>query len=293
MPTLRRGILALVVAAATVALHGQQIAPPSLVPVPVRFAVIGDMGTGQSTQYEVGAVMEASRRTFPFDFVITLGDNIYGGNSAKDFRNKFELPYKAMLDDGVLFYASLGNHDSPTQRDYKAFNMGGRQYYSYTRGHVQFFALDSGYMSPAQVAWLVNALKTSDADWKICYFHHPLYSSGAYHGSAVELRLLLEPILIKYGVQVVFAGHEHFYERLKPQGGVSYFIEGGSGQLRKGDLKTNTGLTALGYDQDRSFMMVEIAGDTLTFQAVSRTGQQVDSGIITLGAAGASSATKR
>jgi hypothetical protein len=224
--------------------------------------------------------MEKSRLTFGFDFVIMLGDNIYGGNSAKDFRNKFELPYKAMLDAGVQFYAALGNHDSPTERAYKAFNMGGRQYYTYTKGHTQFFVLDSGYMSPAQVAWLVNALQTSDADWKICYFHHPLYSSGAYHGAAVELRMLLEPILVKYGVQVVFAGHEHFYERLKPQGGVSYFTEGGSGQLRKGDLKVNTGFTAVGYDKDQSFMMVEIVGDTLTFETISRTGLMVDSGTI-------------
>ena len=280
MKTLRRLVLCAAVAAATgSSLYGQH-AVLSVLPVPVRFAVIGDMGTGKASQYEVGALMEKSRGTFPFDFVITLGDNIYGGNSAKDYRNKFERPYKAMLDAGVLFYASLGNHDSPTQRDYKAFNMGGQQYYTYTKGRAQFFALDSGYMSPAQVTWLVSALQASDADWKICYFHHPLYSSGESHGSAVELRLLLEPIFVKHGVQVVFAGHEHFYERLKPQRGVSYFIAGGAGQLRKGNLKPKSDLTAFGYDQDRSFMMVEIAGDALTFEAVSRTGNRVDSGMI-------------
>jgi len=274
-----RGLILSAAVAASVSLYGQQLATlPS--PVPVRFAVIGDMGTGKAAQYEVGALMQKSRGTFPFDFVITLGDNIYGGNSAKDYRNKFELPYKTMLDSGVLFYASLGNHDSPTQRDYKAFNMGGRQYYTYTKGRTQFFALDSSYMSPEQLSWLVKELQASDADWKVCYFHHPLYSSGASHGSAVELRLVLEPILIKYGVQVVFAGHEHFYERLKPQHGISYFIAGGAGQLRKGDLKTNTGLTALGYDRDRSFMIVAIVDDTLTFETLSRTGQRVDAGVI-------------
>jgi hypothetical protein len=97
------------------------------------------------------------------------------------------------------------------------------------------------------MTWLVNSLQASDAEWKICYFHHPLYSSGESHGSAVELRFLLEPIFVKYGVQVVFAGHEHFYERLKPQSGVSYFIAGGAGQLRKGNLKLGSALTAVGY----------------------------------------------
>jgi 3',5'-cyclic AMP phosphodiesterase CpdA len=101
----------------------------------------------------------------------------------------------------VQFYAALGNHDSPTQRAYKPFNMNGQQYYTFTKGNVQFFALDSTYMSPQQMAWLEAALRESDADWKICYFHHPLYSSSAQHGSAVELRRVLEPLLVKYGVQ--------------------------------------------------------------------------------------------
>jgi hypothetical protein len=89
----------------------------------------------------------------------------------------------------------------------------------------------------------------------------------------------LEPLFVKYGVQVVFAGHDHVYERVKPQKGIYYFTEGASGSLRQGNLR-KTGLTAVGYDQDRSFMLVEIAGDELYFQTISRTGQTVDSGVI-------------
>lgn len=274
-----RVILCLVLAALSTSLHGQQPDLP-LTPGSVRFAAIGDMGTGDPPQYEVAARMDTFRRTFPFEFVIMLGDNIYGGNSPADYVNKFERPYKALLDAGVKFYGSLGNHDSPNQRVYKPFNMNGQQFYSFKKGNAQFFALDSTYMSPQQLAWLEGELRGSSADWKICYFHHPLYSSGAYHGSALELRLALEPLFVKYGVQVVFAGHEHVYERLKPQHGVSYFVEGAAGQLRRGNLRNNTGLTAVGYDRDRSFLVVEIAGDTLHFQAVSRTGATVDSGVI-------------
>jgi predicted MPP superfamily phosphohydrolase len=79
----------------------------------VRFAAIGDMGTGQAPQYEVAQCMVTARHTFPFDFVIMLGDNIYGGSTPKDFEQKFEVPYKPLLDAGVKFYASLGNHDNP------------------------------------------------------------------------------------------------------------------------------------------------------------------------------------
>ena len=173
----------------------------------------------------------------------------------------------------------MGNHDSTTERFYKPFNMNGQQYYTYKKGNVQFFVLDSNYMKPEQLSWLQKELQNSGTDWKICYFHHPLYSSGSFHGPSTELRLSLEPLFVKYGVQVVFAGHEHVYERTKPQNGITYFTEGASGELRKGNLK-KTDLTAVGYDQDRSFMLIEISGDELNFQTISRTGKTVDSGVI-------------
>jgi predicted MPP superfamily phosphohydrolase len=278
-----RGVAFCVAIAATVAslsLGGQQAPTLPLRPGSVRFAAIGDMGTGKPPQYELAARMETARKTFPFEFVLTLGDNIYGGNGAGDFQNKFEVPYKPLLDAGVKFYASLGNHDNPSQRLYKPFNMGGHQYYTYTKGNAQFFALDSNYMSPQQLAWLEKELKQSDAQWKICYFHHPLYSSAAFHGSAVELRQVLEPLFLQYGVQVVFAGHEHVYERVKPQKGITYFIEGAAGQLRKGNLTKGSTLVASGYDRDLSFVLVEIAGDAMSFQTISRLGTTVDSGVI-------------
>jgi 3',5'-cyclic AMP phosphodiesterase CpdA len=245
----------------------------------VRFAAIGDMGTGDAPQYDVGQRMLEFHGKFPFTFVIMLGDNIYGGKSPAELQKKFEIPYKPLLDAGVQFYAALGNHDDTNERFYKPFNMNGQQYYSFKKGNVHFFVLDSNYLDPKQLAWLDKELASSGSDWKVCYFHHPLYSSGAFHGSSTELRAVLEPLFLKYGVQVVFAGHEHLYERVKPQKGINYFTEGASGELRAGNLK-KTDLTAVGFDKDRSFLSVEISGDDLYFQAVSRTGVTVDSGVI-------------
>jgi predicted phosphodiesterase len=245
----------------------------------VRFAVIGDMGTGTRVQYEVAEQMISYRQTFPFEFVMMLGDVLLGGNEEIDYQSKFELPYKALLGAGVKFYAVLGNHDISNERFQKSFNMNGQNYYTYKKGNVRFFALDSNFMNTQQLSWLEKELQNSGSDWKICYFHHPLYSSGAFHGPSTRLRLLLEPLFVKYGVQVVFAGHEHVYERVKPQNGIQYFIEGASGSLRRGNLRKKD-LTAAGYDQDRSFMLVEIAGDELSFQTISRTGLTVDSGMI-------------
>jgi predicted MPP superfamily phosphohydrolase len=246
----------------------------------VRFAVIGDMGTGDAPQYQTAQKLIDSRVAFPYDFVIMLGDNIYGGSKSKDFEQKFQVPYKPLLDAGIPFYACLGNHDNPNERLYKPFNMNGESYYTYKKGNVRFFVLDSNYMDPKQLAWLESQLKSSTpSDWKICYFHHPLYSSGRFHGPATDVRQVLEPLLIKYGVNVVFSGHEHVYERVHPQHGIYYFTEGSSGELRVNNLN-KTAVTDKGFDTDRTFMLVEIAGANMYFQTLSRVGALVDSGII-------------
>lgn len=256
----------------------------------VRFAVIGDSGRGDQAQHEVAQQMSVWRQKFPFEFVLMLGDNIYPPHAADDYARKFEEPYRALLDAGVKFYAAIGNHDPPAILDYPAFNMEGRRYYSFRRNErtlqglagagVRFFVLDSRSFDSAQLAWLNDELRKSRTDWKISYFHHPLYTSGRYSGSARLLRVEVEPILIQGDVDVVLSGHEHFYERLLPQHGIAYFVSGGAGSLRKGDIRPSA-LTARGFDTDYHFLMIEISGDTLYFQAISRSGDTVDAGSIT------------
>jgi hypothetical protein len=249
-----------------------------LKPKSVRFAAIGDNGTGTKEQYDVAARMEQFHQRFPFEFVVMLGDNIYGGQTAADFKLKFEDPYKPLLDDGVKFYASLGNHDNPNERFYKPFNMGGKRYYSFKNANAAFFALDSNYMDPEQVSWLQQQL-SGCSDWKICFFHHPLHSDGQFHGSDVDLRERIEPILEKNGVNVVLSGHDHVYERIAPQHGISYFLIGNSRQLCFHNLRRSSQMMK-GYDEDCGFGLFEIAGDELYFQIISRKGDTIDSGVI-------------
>ena len=246
----------------------------------VKFLVIGDSGTGDRAQNETGAQMWKAHAVFPYEFAIMLGDNLYGSERPQDFAAKFERPYKPMLDANVSFYAALGNHDDPNQRYYKNFGMGGKRFYTYQKKDVRFFVLDSNYMDQDQQRWLQEELSQSNSKWKIAYFHHPIYSSGGRHGSEVDLRSIVEPMFIKYNLNVVFAGHEHFYERLKPQRGINYFTAGGSAKLRSGDITTNSSLTAKGFDTEQSFMLVEIDGDVMRFQTISRHGKRVDSGEI-------------
>lgn len=276
---MRHPIACLMLAGSVAAVQSQQLTLP-METGSTRFAVIGDGGTGGSAQQRIAERLAASHRLFPFEFALMLGDNLYGAEGPRDYERKFERPYKPLLDAGVKFYASLGNHDDPAQRFYTPFNMGGQRYYSFKpHDGIRFFVLDSNYMDQEQLGWLEKELGASGSDWKICFFHHPLYSSGERHGSDVKLRELLEPLFLEHGVDVVFTGHEHFYERLKPQHGIQYFIAGSSAKLRRGNIGKSD-LTAKGYDQGHAFMLGEIAGDEMHFQTITADGKTVDSGTI-------------
>jgi hypothetical protein len=135
-------------------------------------------------------------------------------------------------------------------------------------------------MDKKQVSWLEAELAKDTSDWKVCFFHHPPYSSGSKHGSDKQLREIVEPIFVKYGVKVVLTGHDHFYERIKPQKEIYYFVSGAGGKLREGNIKGSSGLTEKGFDSDLSFMLFEVTGNQMHFQVISRTGATVDSGML-------------
>ena len=268
----------------------------------VKFAVIGDSGRGSPEQHAVADQMVRFRETFKFAFVLMLGDNIYEGPATpEDYRLKFEAPYQELLRDGVRFFAALGNHDDPRQVHYAPFNMDGERYYSFappedplTRlaTRVEFFALDSTSLDAVQIQWLDERLEASSADWKIVFLHHPLYTSGRYRNTSRAHRLALEPALRRGGVNAVFSGHEHIYQRSDLQNGIQYFISGGAGSLRRGDGVSAPDV-ARSYSLDYHFMLVEIEDDALHFQAIARSGETIDAGTLYQDAAAADASTAR
>jgi predicted MPP superfamily phosphohydrolase len=276
---LRQAVLiAALLHASALASAGLSILPNA--PDSVKFAVIGDNGTGDNEQNEVADQMRRVHSEFPFDLVIMMGDNFYGSQKPDDLVRKFDKPYKPLLDAGVVFRAALGNHDEPHTVNYPPLNMDGR-YYTFAIKNVRFFVLDTNRLDPQQLQWFEQALASARERWKICYFHHPIYSNGGRHGSAVDLRVLIEPLLVQYGVQAVFSGHDHNYERIVPQKGIHYFVSGAGGKLRRGDVK-RTSTTGAYFDVDRSFMVVEVSDTQMFFETISRTGETVDSGVIPL-----------
>ncbi len=208
---------------------------------PLRFAVIGDSGSGSSHQWAVARRLDAWRP----DFVLHVGDVIYEDGAEEGYGSRYVAPYARMIGR-VPVYPVLGNHDcrtglgAPLLRFF-GLNEPGKapsRWYERRMGGVQLLACDSNvalHTGSAQYQWLESRLAVAGKRWRIVYFHHPLYSGGVHGGSDI-LRRHLQPLFDRYRVQLVFQGHDHHYERSQPlrggtphPAGTTFIVTGGAG----------------------------------------------------------------
>ncbi|MGL5062500.1 MAG: metallophosphoesterase [Microcoleus sp.] len=258
----------------------------AIVPLPasppiLRFISLADTGTGAEGQYAVAAAMADYRSENPFNFVVLAGDNIYNNGEIEKINAVFERPYQPLLQQGVKFYACLGNHDIRTdngdpQVKYPGFNMQGR-YYTFRQDPVQFFALDTNYNADwdNQLVWLEKELSQSTAPWKVVFGHHQIYSSGLY-GLNKPFIQTLTPLFKKYGVQLYINGHEHSYERTRSIDGTTYLICGAGGGTRP--VKSSEWTE---YSASRlSFAAFDVYEDRMFVSAIGTNKQVFDRGVI-------------
>jgi hypothetical protein len=195
----------------------------------LRFAVLGDFGTGGDKQMAVARKMCRWRRQHPFGLVLTTGDNIYPDGHPSYFDTNFFEPYRCLFDNGVRFRSSLGNHDVITDNgrpelDEPAFGLKRRNYVVRKNG-VRFVVADSNNV---RRRWMRRALKSDPGDrWKIVVFHHPVHSAGE-HGSTPGLEDLPR-MFRKRNVDLVLNGHEHQYSVTRPLRKIRYVVTGGGG----------------------------------------------------------------
>ena len=240
------------------------------------FALMGDSGSGDMPQQQVAQAMLtywSTARRFPF--VLMLGDNLYDD----DYTGEFLEPYKPLLDRGVKFYAALGNHDRDLEIHFKPFNMGDKDHYAFDEGNARFAVLNSNHPTDVeQIKWLDGAFTTAGDKWRIAFFHHPLYSSGTHAAESRDvIRPALEAALVRNRVNVVFNGHEHAYERIRPQQQVAYFVSGGGGRYLYDVHKSDFDEVAV---SEHHFMVAEIAGDRLFHEAITHEQKLLDCGVI-------------
>jgi predicted phosphodiesterase len=204
------------------------------------FAVVGDSGDGGRAQLEVAGLLERLRP----DLILHAGDVVYPRGAEKDYDRRFFAPYRTLLKEVPIFLV-LGNHDV-RHRDGAAYldnfypplhNPGStKRFYSFDWGGAHFVALDSelyhgdrGAGPEEQKAFLERDLAATRKRWKFAFLHRSLYSSSRY-GPDELIREDLEPLFARYGVDVVFSGHDHVYERTAPVMGVTHVVSGGGGR---------------------------------------------------------------
>lgn len=259
-------------------------------PAVLRFAVIGDAGTADEHQLTVARQMLAEYERNPFLFVVTVGDNTYQGckNRLKDV---FEIPYSTLLARGVKFYATLGNHDedcAAEQIAYPLFNMNGKRYYTFKPAGdlVEFFAIDTTLIlngkAPEQFEWIERALRDSKAVWKIAVFHHPAFSPAKKHGDDKEIASRLVPLLERYGVRVVLAGHDHILAKLLTRNGVDHFVCGASAKMRSNGIRDDYPGLEYAEDEFRGFFIVELTAEAFGYSIISDIGEVRYRGIVPL-----------
>jgi 3',5'-cyclic AMP phosphodiesterase CpdA len=254
-----------------------------------RFGVIGDTATGHIPAEIADRLVESGA-----DLVIHTGDVVYPDGADELYDQEFFRPMARWLAVGPVLPA-LGNHDIHTDRGAPFLAnfvlphtsaSGESRFYSFRQGSALFICLDVesspfGYGSP-QYRWLVETLAGSEGEWKFVYFHEPPYSSGGANG---VVRLILSPVFERYGVDVVFCGHEHLYERTFPirdfgfpGPGVVYITEGGGGaDLDSFQRKSYSAFAASRH----GYLIGEVSPGRLLLTAHDTDGSVFDSVLLT------------
>jgi hypothetical protein len=251
--------------------------PPAAQP-DLRVALVGDVGGGGDREYETAAVIEAQSAWDRYDILMLLGDNVYPSGDPDGLPATVFEPFGPLLASGTELFATLGNHDDVEgtgDAQLEALGMPGR-WYSVRRGDVLAIALDStDPTNPDQLAWLEHTLATTDATWKLAGLHHPPYSSG-FHGSVPAVRDAFVPLFERYGVQIVFSGHEHDYQRTNPINGVTYVVSGAGSRTRR----TGTDdFTAVAYSTHH-YVDLNIYPGHILLRAIDQDGEQFDEAVV-------------
>ena len=252
----------------------------------VTFAVLGDNGSGGRNAMAVARAMAAAYQETPYGLVLLAGDISYYGSIDDRWQDVFVRPYRPLIDAGVRWELAIGNHEITEKHSPDAAREIAAQlrrlgkpgtFYVAPHGPVDVFVLDSstpavtGEKATAQLAWLDDALAGSTARWKVAVLHHPVYSSGR-HGSNERLRAVLEPRLASGGIDVVFTGHDHHYERTHPQRGVTYFVSGGGCKLTRVGVSDFTAFSS----SILQFLLVSVRGDEMEVRCIRDDGEVVD-----------------
>ena len=236
------------------------------------FVAFGDTRTNHAAHAQV----VSSIVSLAPDFVLHTGDMVENGRAPDQWTTFFSIEGNLMRQ--APWYGVLGNHERNSPLYFEAFQLpGNERWYSFDYGNAHLVGLEiDGYASfapgSAQMLWLANDLAQTRQHWKVVFFHIPPYSSGA-HGGDLQVRAALEPLFLRYGVDLVFNGHDHDYER-SVSSGIVYIVTGGGGAPLYD--KVNSNPASLYFTSTYHSVQVTVAGSLLSATGVRSDGVAFD-----------------
>ncbi|MBU0982706.1 MAG: metallophosphoesterase, partial [candidate division Zixibacteria bacterium] len=241
-------------------------------------AVYGDTRTGHTPHNQI---VQQIRAVHPAA-VFHTGDLVNDGTQAEDWATFGDITEPLIAESE--YYPSLGNHEQQSQLYFDHFELpGNEQWYAVERNRIHFVVLNSCValgIGSEQYLWLEQDL-SSIADpilFVAAVFHHPPYSTGPHVEDEKHLRESIVPLFRQYGVDIVFNGHDHHYER-SVSDGIHYIIAGGGGAPLRDQARTSP--NSLVYLKTYHFCKLSSDGNRLIVRAIGIDGQPIDSFILT------------
>jgi 3',5'-cyclic AMP phosphodiesterase CpdA len=252
---------------------------PAIVDEPLaRLAIAGDTGERNAAVEATAKSMqiESERQGEPYDALVITGDMIYPDGDLDLTDASVTEPFARILEDAVLVPV-LGNHDVESGEGREIMSHLGRdtKFYVEKIGPVRLIVLDSNRVGDKrQMKWLrgVLAEKQPPDTWTIAAMHHPAYSAGE-HGSAMNVRRAWMPLFEAADVPLIFAGHDHDYQRSTPQNGITHVVTGGGSKLRETGREDFTAVSASIFH----YVDLLVYRNRLEGRAIDHDGELVDS----------------
>ncbi len=253
-----------------------------------RFIVFGDSGRGTKAQYDIAADMtRTALGDTPVDFLLHTGDLVYNDGERSKYSDRFFTPYRHMLAR-MNFWPCAGNHDLGNTKDAAAYrevfdipNNGppglpaGLNYW-FDYANCRFVVIDSNVaadiMRDVTAPWLSATLQDCPATWKFVALHHPPYTGGKY-APDLDVQRNLVPVFEQVGVDLVFCGHDHSYQRTSPiragqidEAGIIYIISAAGGARLYQPRGKRPDYIAVHDWQHYSFTTVDVTGPKLALR---------------------------
>ncbi|MDA0578437.1 MAG: metallophosphoesterase, partial [Verrucomicrobia bacterium] len=255
---------------------------------PYRFSIIGDFGVAGVGLIAVANQVDAANP----DLQLTAGDNVYYSGQPGSFDEVWFTPY-SNVNRRAPVMPVIGNHDWAIEEGrwtVDAFHLPtngpaglAERVYSYDYGNAHFVGIDSNPFQESDApkmaaiaAWVAQDLAATTQTWKFVSFHHPPYTSQGSHLDNANVKAQLVPVLEQGGVDVVFQGHNHFYERINPINGVHYITSGGGGQFLY-PISNRREFSASVVDDTFSCAVVDVNGGQLAVRCIDQWGVVRDS----------------